>query len=251
MIVSWNSCKQRHTPASFRRHPTSVMARATVVLAVALVVVAALTPSASATNGVDVSVDTYSSAWQCLLGEGYSYAIVRAYQSIGQPDPAAPHTIYNAWDGGMKAVDIYVFPCFSCGNPEGQISATVSHLAQYNISSHSPYGPPHSFGTIWLDIEGPQYWGDQSANIAFIKGLIAGAQAHGLTIGVYTSESQWTPITGGWTGASQFPLWYAHYDYQQNFDDFTPFGGWSSPAMKQYNGNQESCGAGIDMNWYP
>lgn len=31
-----------------------------------------------------------------------------------------------------------------------------------------------------------------------------------MPLGVYTSESQWSPITGGWTGASHLPLWYPH-----------------------------------------
>ena len=28
-------------------------------------------------------------------------------------------------------------------------------------------------------------------------------------------------------------LWYAHYDNNPSFSDFSPFGGWSKPAIKQ------------------
>lgn len=37
------------------------------------------------------------------------FAVIRAYESIGRPDSTSPHTIYNAWDGGMEHVDV------SCG----------------------------------------------------------------------------------------------------------------------------------------
>lgn len=33
--------------------------------------------------------------------------------------------------------------------------------------------------------------------------------------------------------------------------DFSPFGGWSSPAIKQYDGTNDLCGFGVDSNWYP
>ena len=62
---------------------------------------------ALAATGVDVSAAVGPSDWQCMAGQGISFGIIRAYQSIGQPDPNCPHTIYNAWDGGMSHVDIY------------------------------------------------------------------------------------------------------------------------------------------------
>lgn len=49
---------------------------------------------------------------------------------------------------------------------------------------------------------------------------------------MYTSDSQWGPIMGDYSGASSYPLWYAHYDGLPTFSDFSPFNGWSSPAMK-------------------
>ena len=30
-------------------------------------------------------------------------------------------------------------------------------------------------------------------------------------MGVYTSQSQWTPIMGSNTAGSAYPIWYAHY----------------------------------------
>lgn len=88
----------------------------------------------------------------------------------------------------------------------------VSYLEKYNIHHDGNlHAKNNTFGTIWLDVEGPQYWSsDKSHNVAFIDSLIKAGEAKGLPIGVYSSESQWTPITGGWTGASHLPLWYPH-----------------------------------------
>jgi len=75
-----------------------------------VVVMAACVSTVSAVKGVDVSSATMPDAFQCLRKNGYDYAIIRAWQSNGVPDPNGPHTVYNAWDGGMRDVDVYLFP---------------------------------------------------------------------------------------------------------------------------------------------
>ncbi len=45
------------------------------------------------------------------------------------------------------------------------------------------------------------------------------------------------------------PLWYAHYDGSASFSDFSAFGGWTKPHMKQYQGDTTLCGAGVDKNF--
>jgi len=61
---------------------------------------------------------------------------------------------------------------------------------------------------IRLDIEGPQYWMDQTSNRNFFSGLLDGARARNQKIGIYTSASQWGPIMGSTTAGSAYPLWY-------------------------------------------
>ena len=77
-------------------------------------------PGPGSYYGVDVSEPTSSGAFSCLVGEGYvvhssemvlnscryTFAVVRAYESVGQPDPNAPGTIAAAWDGGCSNVDV-------------------------------------------------------------------------------------------------------------------------------------------------
>jgi len=194
------------------------------------------------TLGVDVSSQVLIDDFQCLDQSGYNYVIIRCYQSTGKVDPVAPHTIYNAWDGGMSQVDVYMFPCPSCGNPSAQVAAAVDYLNSYNAK----------WNMFWFDIEGPQYWSSNSDdNINFLSAAIAEAKAKGQTVGIYSSASQWGPIMNGWTGASDLPLWYAHYDDWASFGDFTPFGGWNTPHAKQYVGDATVCGVDVDLDFHP
>ena len=98
----------------------------------------------------------------------------------------------------MAHVDVYMFPCPSCGNPAGQMSTLVNSLKSQGVK----------FGMIWLDIEGPSYWSSScSTNQQFAAGLANQAVSMGINLGVYTSASQWSPIMCGWTGLSKYPLW--------------------------------------------
>ncbi|KAK5577205.1 hypothetical protein RB653_002145 [Dictyostelium firmibasis] len=208
-----------------------------------LVTFFALISLISAFSGVDISSGSTIDDFSCLKSAGYDFAIIRAWESVGQPDTNGPHSVYNARDAGIEYVDVYLFPCFSCGNGAGQAESMVNYLKGYNAN----------YGMVWLDIEGPGvYWSDdQSANIDFFESLVSGLQAVGAHIGIYTSASQWEPIMGGYTGGSGFPLWYAHYDGNPSFSDFSPFGGWGTPSIKQYDDTGDSCGLGFDLNWYP
>ncbi len=62
----------------------------------------------------------------------------------------------------------------------------------------------------------------------------------------------WTSIFGTKTAcpaAGAYGLWYAHYDNLPNFSDFSSFGGWSKPVMKQFAGDTTVCGLDVDKNF--
>jgi len=207
-----------------------------------VVILACLLCANASHMGVDLSQECLIDGFKCLSGKGFTHAIIRAWRSDGEPDPVGPHTIYNAWDGNMTKVDVYIFPCYSCGDPAGQIKYTIANLTSFNAN----------YGTVWLDIEGAQYWDSNTAsNADFFQKMVDQAGSLGLTIGVYTSESQWEPIMGSYTGGKDYPLWYAHYDNDPSVSDFSPFGGWSSPYMKQYAGTTSMCGCSVDLNYSP
>lgn len=85
-------------------------------------VIALLSAVATAYYGVDLSTYTSVSAYQCLKNNGYSFAVPRVFCSTGRVDSNGVANIKNAWAGGMNYVDGYIFPCYSCGNPEAQVS---------------------------------------------------------------------------------------------------------------------------------
>ena len=84
----------------------------------------------------------------------------------------------------------------------------------------------------------------------FLQSMVDEAKAKGVSVGIYSSASQWNPIMGGSTKFKSLPLWYAHYDNSKSFSDFSSFGGWTKPAMKQYAGTSSFCSAGWDKNYY-
>ncbi|EFA86220.1 hypothetical protein PPL_00782 [Heterostelium album PN500] len=174
-------------------------------------------------RGVDISQASTIAAFQCLKSKGYDWAVIRVY-------------------GKFSIIDAYIFPCFSCGNGAGQVEAMVKYIHSYKTN----------VDMVWFDIEGPGvYWSsDQSKNRDFFNSMLAGAKSAGVKVGVYTSESQWEPIMGSWTGGADYPLWYAHYDNNPSFSDFVPFGGWKKPHAKQYEGSVSDCGIGVDLNYY-
>jgi GH25 family lysozyme M1 (1,4-beta-N-acetylmuramidase) len=219
-----------------------------------------LLTSAAAYGGVDVSQRTYKSSWQCMVQNGKTFAIVRVYQSSGKPDPNGPASISDAWAGGMHYVDGYIFPCYSCGNPAKQMDDTINSLKSYGLSLASVDSPSRdslnatlgaTVGMLWIDVEGTSYWSTSTTNnINFIQGMVDEGVKQGVNLGIYTSASQWNPITGGTTKFAKYPLWYAHYDYNPSFSDFVAFGGWTKPAIKQYQGTTSYCSASVDLNYY-
>lgn len=146
---------------------------------------AAFLGSAAATVGVDLSQATSLSSLQCVKNYGYDFAIARVYCSTGNPDSNGPNNINNAWNAGMKHVDGYIFPCYSCGNPAKQVGEyvflrlsplslimshqmddTINYLASHSMfiqgtkehlsatSNGTDLGA--TVGMLWIDIEGTQ-----------------------------------------------------------------------------------------------
>jgi len=191
--------------------------------------------------GVDVSIPISEDAWSCLLASNYTFAIVRAWRSLGIPDLNCPASVSAAWEAGLDEVDVYFFPCFSCGNASGQVDDAINFLHDNKVK----------FELLWFDIEGPDYWSeDQTENQEFMSELLDEALILlGDRIGIYTSKYEWTTIMDNWDECFQFPLWYAHYDGEPNFDDFVPFGNWTAPTLKQFNGDVNLCNVNVDVNF--
>jgi hypothetical protein len=219
---------------------------------------AALPAATLAVLGVDISQPISESAAKCMVQNGRTFAVVRAWCSYGGADSNAPASIANFWAGGMSHVDAYMFPC-----PSKDAATQVADLVSF-LDGHGT-----KYGQIWLDIETNPSPGcgwastvdmvtggynDTAAasNCDYIGSLVAAIKGKGKVPGTYASEYMWGQVAGsGCTSASDTTLWYAHYDGNPSFSDFVPFGGWSKPNVKQYSGTGSICGVGIDSNYYP
>ena len=92
-----------------------------------------------------------------------------------------------------------------------------------------------------------------ASNMDYLNELVSAAVARKVSVGIYSSSYEWGITVGSTsTGLQKYPLWYAHYDGKETFSDFVPFGGWTKPAIKQYNDHGDSsCNIDVDVNWYP
>lgn len=185
-----------------------------------------------------VSVGTF----QCLAASGYEFAILEGTAgNSGVVNPFLGGILNSAKSAGIRYVDVYVFLNFNRGDPRGQIQEVVNAIR----NSGAPFD-----GMIWHDVEGAQYWGNCDENQQFLREALDEVNNLGLKQGIYSSASQWGPIMCGTEEFSNYQLWYAHYDGSPSFSDFSPFGGWNSPAIKQFQGTTSLCGTQIDKDFY-
>jgi len=206
----------------------------------AILLVGFLFAASDATKGVDVSQAVSQTSFQCMKNSGVgSFVIVRTYQSNGRVDPNGANTIKNARAAGISYVDAYHFPDTKL-NAKQQVTDNIN-----NLKSHGA-----TIGMLWFDIEGTQYWKDCNFNQNFLQEMVDQGKALGYKIGIYSSKSQWDPIMCSSTKFSSLPIWYAHYDKNPSFSDWVNFGGWTKPAIKQYEGDTTVCSSGVDVNFY-
>ncbi|GIQ80663.1 glycoside hydrolase, family 25 [Kipferlia bialata] len=223
------------------------LALAAVLLAVLVVI------EARATHGFDLSYyqgDVSQSSFDCLKNDGMQFAIFQAQRSNGKYNSYLKHQYDRSVAAGIKYNDHYVFPDTN-KDAKSQIKSTIASMKADGVLSKN---------MIWVDIENTDYWySSHSQNIQFLKDFITEAKSqwsgcgnrHGC-IGIYTSSSQWSAITGGTTDSffANLQLWYCHYDNNASFSDFKAFGPWSKPAMKQYTGTTSKCSTQIDNDCY-
>jgi len=212
---------------------------------------AAAAVGTNAAVGVDMSSGICQgmalSDWQCIVNAGYSFAIIQGWQGGYGYNSGLATCVSNAWAAGMAHVDVYLFDCPNCdgtGNPAATVQTMVNNMANQNIK----------YGMLWFDTEQCDgCWNDYGSNVQYIHAGMDQATSMGVVVGMYSSPYEWSITVGGDTSFTQYPLWYANYDGQPNFNSWAsdPFGGWSSPAMHQYTGDATVCGIDVDLTWYP
>jgi len=147
-------------------------------------------------------------------------------------------------------VDLYVYLCPECNTVATTMATTLSNAINSNGLK---------INYIWLDVElcPPQTcWANAATGVSYLQGVIQTFAAHGLKVGFYSSEGEWSETVANSVAFAQYPLWYAHFDGVSSFSDesgFGTFGGWSTNTivMKQYVGCTTVCAIGVDLDYYP
>jgi len=204
--------------------------------------------AALATVGIDTSGGdcdgASSSDFTCLHNSGYDFAIIQTWQGGYGYTSKIADCVSWAWSAGFAHVDVYIFMCPECsgnGDAASVVSTVFNNLKNAGVK----------YGMIWFDIEQCDgCWGSASTNAAYIAAACNEAISLGAHIGIYSSMYEWSQTMGGSTAFTKYPLWYADWDGEQDFNDGGyKFGGWTSPAMKQYSDNGPCMD--VDSNWYP
>lgn len=153
-----------------------------------------------------------------------------------------------------------MFPCRG-KNATLQVTELIDFLDSMMKTPDMASRYAYQTGTIWLDIEtNPSSgctWsqGTGESNCQFIQELITAVEARGRAVGIYASGYMWNQIMGNRDSCQNFnkyPLWYAHYDGKEDFDDWpsSKFAGWTTPTIKQYSGSAYLCGIDADLSYF-
>lgn len=94
----------------------------------------------------------------------------------------------------------------------------------------------------------PRYFDlDQSINQDYFKALSYTAHKYGYQLGVFTTKRYWEELMVTVDGVQldfereSTPLWTPRYDSLADMDFFVPFGNWTYPYMKQFEGGSSAA----------
>jgi hypothetical protein len=221
-----------------------------IVAALCLVFVCVFVPASEATKGFDLSYfqgDVSSSDFSCLKSNGYDFGIIEASKGSEYGlNPYISSVVSNARQH-FHNVDVYIFPDTS-NSASSEITSYMNSMLSAGILTTN---------MVWMDIENTAYWSSScSSNVDWLQEAVNTIDSMykgcGLStcVGIYASESQWSPIMCNSEQFSNHQLWYPHYDNNPSNTDFSPFGGWTKPNIKQYAGTTYTCGTAIDKDYY-
>jgi len=185
--------------------------------------------------------------FQCLIDKGKEFMIMQLWRSNGLINPYYKTNYETAQAVGIKKIDAYAFICNSINTPEQICNGIVNNL------------PANFRGRVYIDIEPwTGCWvGTPEERLKFAEDVATTCLQHGLDMGVYSCHWDWVQVFGSGELSSpiltKLPLWYAHYDGKDVFDDdfkTQTFGGWTTAIMKQYLPTFPLCGSAFDMNVY-
>lgn len=204
-----------------------------------ILLLALLASISFATNGVTIRelVENFS----CFKQNRHVYAMVRAYINTGQVDPNARKTLIAAQNAKLLYQNAYMNPCTQCKfMPEVQIDQIVEALKGIK------------YETIWIQVQLMDRWSANATyNCEYVKRLIAQTKKHKQSSGIASDAPAWEKIMGKdcIIPDDDVGVWWIKHDNEESFDHFKPFGGFTYPTIKEFEGPVKMCGFEVDRNF--
>ena len=164
-------------------------------------------------------------------------------RSNGLVDPNLCSNLQTNRQAGIQP-QVYLTPCFSCGNPYKQ----YQDLSDYMEGCLGSYARHIE---VRLVVEGLEL-GSKLDNQKFISDLVQTIHDYEGSCMILTSKYDWDNIVGeDFTQLSSICwVWYVHLDNYPGFQDFVPFAGWKSPSLKQYSQNVQMCNLTVNLDYF-
>ncbi|UMM35492.1 hypothetical protein L5515_008090 [Caenorhabditis briggsae] len=206
---------------------------------------------ASYGNAVDFSVPTSPALMTCLKKAKYQVVFVRGFAPAGSGsfDMNVVGSIRNAYNAGL-GIEVYMTP---------QPSSSYQGYQQLDILYNGLTSNGITVRSVWIQVTSPSNWPrSTTSNINFINSIVSRAKQLGLTVGIYTSQYDWSQITGQWnTLSSDVLLWYwnvlgsgVNGETKATFDDFRAFGSFKKASAKQYAQVETVCQMVVNRDVY-
>jgi len=144
------------------------------------------------------------------------------------------------------ALSLYGWFCPVC---HGQSDGYSAGLSTMQTLASKGILPGRDFTYFYVDVEDcdpdDDCWLDFATNQQYVLDVVAGLQAGGASVGIYASPYEWQLLMGSstWKSAAlaSLPLWYPNWNGNPDMSGFSPFGGWSSPHMHQWQDSSSVC----------
>ena len=229
------------------------------MLAAKIFVVAILLVQCYALVGFDVSLADCNAAfsspstWGCMAKSGFGFTVIEAVDGgLGMTTHIA-NCVAGAAANGMF-VSLYGWFCPNCSGQSNAYNTAYNVIT--NLKNEGIH-PGVNYTYFYIDVEecdpSDDCWQSASTNQQYLLNLVAGAQAAGASVGIYSSDYEWNLVMGSdsWSSPqlTALPLWYANWNGQAGMGGFSSFGGWTTPHMHQFADSCPGCCQNVDQDF--
>ena len=191
------------------------------------------------TNGI--TIRTAIKDFSCFKQNRYVYAMIRGYLNIGKVDPNVRATLLLAEKAKLLYEDVYINPCVDCNmTPQDQVKQLLNEIKGTKA------------GGIWVAVSLSDKWHANTAqNCEFANAMVAEIIKGGYPAGIASDAPVWEKVMGNSCEVvgDNVGCWWIKHDKQQSLDHFKPFGGFTFPTIKEFDGPSKMCDQEVDLNF--